>query len=293
MEDAASIVGFVKAVWEHSGWWGVLGLILCLLVVFTCWEFLRSFVLAIFDRTSKLGGFGGKLQRLFLGGAKDPVSELSPANHSIFIRLKNLIENQVPNMNITCRLRKKLFTELLLAFLEATRSCLTSFVAEIETAPEENLPSMFELLFAKIERTWRSNLENKGYPEVAVRIFLRDNAVVQKHLAFLAIDMLNSSSFTDHNFRIIGIMDGISSSLYTSIMNMERGLSNANGEISGLSYQGVKCDNCDPVCKYSKNHLKTLHRLELAAEAERTSQAIKLVNLDDTNTMRKAEDGVK
>ena len=290
MEDIFSFLGLFKAVWEKAGWWGVLGLVLSALVIFGCWEFCRSFIVAVFDRETNIGGFGGKLRAIFIGNPWPSAGKTEPKSltkHNIFIRLKGLIEYQIPNMNIACKLRKKLFTDLLIANMEATRDCLLTFTEEMLTAPEGDLKSMFDLLFAKIERTWRANLEAKGYPDGAIKVFLRENAAANRHLKYLALDLLDSSSFPEGRDKAVVILDSIGSSVYTSIMNMEKALNNANGEVSCLTYQGLKCENCDPICKYSKNHLKAVRRIEAEVEAERTSRELKL--LEDTGVMQKVK----
>ena len=273
MDDILSVFGLFKSVWEKGGWFGLFLLLLLMTVFVVIWEIFRTFIPALITGDRKFTGFAGWIQRAI--GSQPTNPDLM--KHNVFVRIESM-RLKIQDMSIDCKLRKKLFVDLLMEQMTAIKSCLEVFLKELPDTPPANIKLAYELLFHKIERTWRAALEAKGYPESAVLVYKRESSMSQRMLDYAIIDLLTNSTCIQTQDKPLVLLDVMTSMVCTNLMVMEKALAEANGEISGLTYQGIKCTECDPQCKYSKNHMAAMHKLEVKADMDRTRKELAIID---------------
>lgn len=179
------------------------------------------------------------------------ISQRKLLNHVMFSKLETLSNFRVNNLAIICPLRNRLFSDM----LKIRFYCIKNIFKEFLKGPNINAMSQAEFKEHIAERLqaimvcWVSRCLNEGVPAIAITKFKECTDKTWAITTNLALEQCLSTTTGQTNVdRLDTVMDMIGSLEATVFPDVEKTLSQINGELSKIIYKGSKCQNCELTC---------------------------------------------
>ena len=247
------IKNVIGAVYKTFGFSGTILVIIILTTGYVIVKFGGLLVNKYVDNETISKYFKGKRRNRY-------IKELKA--HTIFDKYRCLLE-RLPNAKIRCPLRKRLFQKLLTIRVNTHKELLEEY---IET---NNLDELDHDAFKISINMLLSKSHNKlveRYREAEIPLIVLDRFEDRIHdIKSFAEDMIygicdSTRFFESNDERLSNILEILSTLEYNGIIIFEKTLDHLNGELSGLTFEGIKCNHCDVNCEYQhidKNLLET------------------------------------
>lgn len=175
------------------------------------------------------------------------LKKISIAKHPIFTKYHFLMNQRIKHLRCHCPLRKKIFTDLMLARIEAYNSNLKEFVKREDINNLSIIEFQYTMneLLLKIFTEWETNVHQQEIPAVIIGKFLKAIEDTRRLIVALT-ESISSSSYSYENnlFRLSAIFDVFNGLEEAIIAQLEESLDQMNGEISNTEYKGVTCMHC-------------------------------------------------
>ena len=204
-------------------------------------------ILAIFSK-NLAGVLGKRLQDPVLWKKLFRLRKADITRHPIFSKYRFLINQRLKYLRCHCVLRKRIFCDLMMVRISVSDRIIREFVEHEKL----NRLSMAEFQYAaneflfRIFTEWEENAYRQGIPPIVVARFLESTRDIRRSLVAFVQSVSNSSySYEDNYSRLSAILDMLSGLEEAILMKLEESLDTMNGEISGTSYKGIQCMNCE------------------------------------------------
>lgn len=185
--------------------------------------------------------------------------------HLLFKRLDTLITYSVPNMNVPCPLRRRVFQDLLLIKYKAVYDVTSELVAQdVNKMPAADFKELIAAALQREEVLIKARAAEAGIPGVVVEHFYMANADKDKLLRSVIIDYTTTTADDARNSdRLSAMLELLGSLLVFSFSSVEHVVNELNGEISSIDYKGVKCPACQRGdCGLAATHYKNGTKLK-------------------------------
>jgi len=234
--DIDALLGLVSKLLDRYGPVKTFGIATMLILLFALYEVGKL-------TTSKL--LKGKL-RFFK--AKPQIILTS---HSVFTKLDSMIQHQIPSLYLNCPLRARIFKKMLTVRTSVLKDGLMDMAKKEWKVPVDDIKIAWDAFFAKIDYDWTVAARNAGIPLVAVQRFKAFKENVNKVVIDLVTNLcLVGSIYETQQERIAVIFEVLGSMEVSSLFSAGKALDSLNGEISNLTFDGVKCLGCNTNCQY-------------------------------------------
>lgn len=176
------------------------------------------------------------------------------SNSTFFQSMALLKIGVIPRMNIKCRLRKKIFTRLLLVKLEALEATVNDFISKENKWKDmevDDLEIVLKSVLAEADVKYQKECKDRGIPEVAIDLFKQYNQEKMEVMDEILISAaLSKYMCTDNHERVLLFLDSLSARENKSFLAMEKVLDTLNGVLSRAEFEGERCTHCDENCPF-------------------------------------------
>lgn len=217
-------------------------------------------IITTFTKTVS-GIFGKHLQDSILQRSFFKLKKINIAKHPIFTKYHFLINQRIKHLRCHCPLRKKIFTDLMLARIESYDHNLKEFVKreDINSLSVVEFQYTMNELLLKIFTEWEANVHQQEIPAVIIGKFLEAIDDTRRLIVALTESISGSYySYENNLFRVSAIFDVFNGLEEVIITQLEESLDQMNGEISNTEYKGTVCMHCV--------HCQSKHFTEFAGE---------------------------
>ena len=171
---------------------------------------------------------------------------LNLKNHFIFADIENTIKYKIPNVRYVCKLRKELFTTLLIRKLETFKYHLHEIIDidpdELNKKTKEELQELFDISIMKWQSYWKEQGLNDG-----VFPFIIDQYIQQSHTTddiykkLITRTILSDVIYENNVEKVFSILTSLSVVYLLLLLDMEEVFTKINGQLLDKSYNGVSC----------------------------------------------------
>jgi len=243
-----TIESVIVQVYQQHGIFAFLGLMVILLTLFAAYEVIKAIGSKIIDKR-------------FKWWKKDEKFDLSA--HSVFQKMDSMINHQIPNMQMDCPLRDKIFKKLLTIRAKTLKKNLQEMAKKQWSVSSEDMRVAWDSFFARVEYEWTNEAKVSGIPIIAIQRFIANNEGVSKVVTDLVSNLCTSGRMYDHNEeKIETIFEVLGSMEVSSIFSATDTLDSLNGEISNLTFEGEQCHHCQAKCPVTAPTTKVMGFLE-------------------------------
>ena len=185
-------------------------------------------------------------EKLFSSFKEPPLKD-----HTAFKDFDRIINHTlVSNFNCECPIRKAIYRDILIERMKCFRDKLYEFV-QTDMNSKELYPTQHDFYLKVASLLDSANLESKknsianGIPE-----FIVDNLEKERKPIRVVIgDMLKVACYSEYNYRnnadrMRVILSFVIVFCKNYMDTLEKSLASYNGDIKGLKYNGISCQNC-------------------------------------------------
>lgn len=197
-----------------------------------------------------------KLFKKKKGTQVDDVKSIDIDNHNLFNYIDFWIYNQIPSMTLKTRYRTIAFRKYLHFFFHTHKEKILHFLKEREYkhVGSQRLKSTLLRLMTEITIEMENKMRKAGIPEVII-VKMKNEMNDKTNLTRDLIESISDSSFYDSDdnlLKVYSFLNIIHSILDNTISNIEPVCNNINGELSGLTMEGVT----EPISKKKKKNVE-------------------------------------
>lgn len=225
---------------------GLSGVVACLLLILLG--------LLVLEITKTMLG-SERVKHWFLRLLRIEKEQIDLTNYQAFARLDNIIRFNIPNLRIRCALRHRLFTKIASLRIQTLRDALRTMIkADVNDLSMEDLRELISTTLLTASSDWTLQCLGADVPKVAIDKFKSKHSAIFQISERMVLDMCVSEHYYDNNIeRVAGILDFISSvEFYVCVLALEQTINELNGEVSGLTFEGMCCTRCMDTCPYMK-----------------------------------------
>ena len=170
-----------------------------------------------------------------------PNEVTDPRSHAFFSTSERLINYHIPRMKVSADpARNTLFRDMLTKKLTAWRKSMLDFVARDFTPLKTfEIKELFARTLREIISGYESEWKATGVPDPVVSKFAEWHSPRVEGLSSSATSVFDGKSFTTPNEMLNATLCLQNALLVETIIDAERTLGELNGELSGLTYQGL------------------------------------------------------
>jgi hypothetical protein len=206
-------------------------------------------IVLVFSRIDA-SGWPDVIRKLILKPTSTRELEHSTFFQSMFFLKMGVIQR----LNITCKLRNKIFTRLLYIKVDMIETVIREFIAKEESWKDLEIDDMeivLKSVLAESDIRWQKEAKERGIPEVAIDLFKKYNLQKMSILdeVILSASLSKYTSVNNHE-RVLIFLDALSTREIKSFDSLDKVLNELNGHLSKVVFEGEKCTHCDPLCPH-------------------------------------------
>jgi len=170
-----------------------------------------------------------------------PAIATDPRSHAFFSTSERLINYHIPRMKVSSDpARNTLFRDMLVKKIGAWRKTMLDFVArDFSSLKTFEIKDLFAKSLQEIIKGYESEWKVSGVPEPVVLKFSEWHSPRVEGLSSSATSVFDGKSFTTPTEMLNATLCLQNALLVETIIDAERTLGELNGELSGLTYQGL------------------------------------------------------
>jgi len=186
------------------------------------------------------------------------VKHVNLEKHVVFSKLDTLINYRIANMHMQCPLRTKIFADLLTFRMTALRDILKDFVkTDVDSLSAADFRQAMADRLQAMEFTWTAKALHEGMPAIALDKFKEYNDRWGGPVTNIILDQcLITTAYQTNTERLDSILDMIGSFEIHCFSDVEKAVASINGELSGVSYKGMVCQDCSDDCTLKAHKTK-------------------------------------
>jgi len=170
-----------------------------------------------------------------------PAVATNPRNHAFFSTSERLINYHIPRMHVSADpARNILFRDMLTNKISIWRESTLNFVVrDFSVLKTFEIKELFAKTLHDLISSYEADWKDSGIPEIIITKFAEWHSPRIEAISISATSIFDGKSFTTPNEMLNAILCLQNALLIETIIDAERTLGELNGEISGLSYQGL------------------------------------------------------
>lgn len=183
----------------------------------------------------------GKTGLKYLQDKLKPVVAMSPRNHAFFSTSERLMTYHIPRMKVSNDpARNVLFRDMLRIKLTVWRKIMLDLVArDFASLKTFEIKELFAKTLRDSVSSYESDWKSAGVPELVITKFAEWHSPRLEAVSGSAISVFDGKSFTTPNEMLNAVLCLQNALLIETVIDAERTLGELNGELSGLTYQGL------------------------------------------------------
>lgn len=183
----------------------------------------------------------GKTGLKYLQDKLKPAVASNPRNHAFFSTSERLINYQIPRMRISNDpARNALFRDMLIKKISNWRKSMLDFVArDFSSLKTFEIKELFATTLHEIIKSYEAEWKTTGVPALVISKFAEWHSPRVEGLSGSATSIFDGKSFTTPVEMLNATLFLQNALLIETVIDAERTLGDLNGEISGLTYQGL------------------------------------------------------
>lgn len=174
-------------------------------------------------------------------------------NHQTFLDLDFLIKHKLHNVNTICQIRKKLYIDIVTEKISRIKEELQKFVKEdLNKLSNKQFYLKVQSVLDDAKNQSTNNLKSNGVPQFILDTIDNKLSLVQYfYQNQIKGYCYNNYLYSNNTERMCAILDCISVSIECYMNLLEQSLSEFNGDVKKLKYNGVSCNKCH-ICVHDK-----------------------------------------
>lgn len=170
-----------------------------------------------------------------------PAVATDPRSHAFFSTSERLINYHIPRMRVSNDpARNTLFRDMLVKKIGAWRKTMLDFVArDFSSLKTFEIKDLFAKTLQEIIKSYESEWKGSGVPEPVILKFAEWHSPRVEGLSSSATSVFDGKSFTTPTEMLNATLCLQNALLVETVIDAERTLGELNGELSGLTYQGL------------------------------------------------------
>lgn len=166
--------------------------------------------------------------------------------HFIFTDIENTIKYKIPNVKYVCKLRKELFTTILVRKLETFRYHLHEIIDldpyELNKKTKEELQEMFDISIVKWQSYWKEQCLNDGvFPFIIDQYIQQSHTTDEIYKKLVTRTILSDIIYENNVEKVFSILTSLSVVYILLLLDMEEVFTKINGQLLDKSYNGIAC----------------------------------------------------
>lgn len=175
---------------------------------------------------------------------KDTLIDLN--KHYIFTEIENTIKYKIPNVRYVCKLRKELFTTVLVRKLETFRYHLHEIIDigpyDLNKKTKEELQELFDVSIVKWQSYWKEQCLNDGiFPFILDQYIQQSHTTDEIYKKLVTRTILSDVVYENNVEKVFSILTSLSVVYILLLLDMEEVFTKINGQLLDKTYNGISC----------------------------------------------------
>lgn len=184
------------------------------------------------------------------------------SEHTCFIDIDNIINHRLHHLNIRCGIRKKLYFDIMTTRITCLKEELMKLVkSDVNSMSQKQLFYKIDWLLDDSNKNANTKLVANGVPQFMLDMM--DEKISFAYTFYhkqLKNYCYSHYLYSNNMERVWAVLDVIPVSLECYMNILESALSEFNGDIKTMNYNGTSCQNCK-LCVHDE-YLKSLQQAE-------------------------------
>lgn len=166
--------------------------------------------------------------------------------HSCFIQIDHILNYKLYRLNVQCPIREKLFFDIMQMHIKSIKDKINDFIQTdiVSLTPQELAYRIDELVMQSINES-NMKLIQKGTPKFILKAMDdKISPILKMHHQQIKLYCYNHYLYKGNVSKMWAIMDLVPIAVEYYMNLLETSLSEFNGDIKKLNYNGVKCRKC-------------------------------------------------
>lgn len=167
--------------------------------------------------------------------------------HGCFIQLDHIINYKLYRMNVQCPIREKLFFDIMRVHITSIKERIFNFITQTDfhtLTPQELAYTIDEIVMKSINES-NMKLIQKGTPKFVLKAMDdKISPILKMHHEQIKLYCYNHYLYKGNVEKMWAILDLFPIAVEYYMNLLETSLSEFNGDIKKLNYNGIKCKKC-------------------------------------------------